>query len=77
MSPLGRWWPEILHGWLSKERWSNMRDNITGELLSSMMVILKTSAHLFMETGFTDIWFRRVGRIPALAKNMIVVVKKT
>lgn len=54
-----------------------MRDNITGELLSSMMVILKTSAHLFMETGFTDIWFRRVGRIPALAKNMIVVAKKT
>lgn len=36
----------------------------------------RTIGELLKEAGFVDIQFHRVGRIPALAKSMIVVVRK-
>jgi len=36
----------------------------------------KTLSALLREAGFQDISFSRVGRIPALAKSMIVIAKK-
>ncbi len=37
---------------------------------------MKTLGTLLRETGFQDISFRRVGRIPPLAKSMIAVARK-
>ena len=37
---------------------------------------IPTLTQLITETGFTNIRFRRVGRIPALAKSMIAVAQK-
>lgn len=37
---------------------------------------MKTLATLLAEAGFSDIRFRRVGRIPALAKSMIAVGRR-
>jgi 2-polyprenyl-6-hydroxyphenyl methylase/3-demethylubiquinone-9 3-methyltransferase len=36
----------------------------------------KTLRVLLEEAGFRDIRFRRVGRVPALAKSMIAVARK-
>ena len=36
---------------------------------------MKTLSTLLEETGFRDVDFRRVGRIPPLAKSMIAVAK--
>jgi hypothetical protein len=36
-----------------------------------------TLTRLLEETGFGAIEFRRVGRIPPLAKSMIAIAKKT
>ena len=37
---------------------------------------MQTLRRLLSETGFADIRFERVGRLPALAKSMIVVARK-
>lgn len=37
---------------------------------------IPTLTQLMRETGFTNIQFRRVGRVPALAKSMIAVAEK-
>jgi hypothetical protein len=37
---------------------------------------MKTLSILLEEAGFRDIRFERVGRIPALAKDMIAVARK-
>lgn len=37
---------------------------------------IKTLGQLLTETGFTDIKFLRVGRIPVLAKSMIAIARK-
>ncbi len=36
----------------------------------------KTLAQLLLEAGFVDIRFKRVGRIPALAKSMVAIARK-
>jgi 2-polyprenyl-3-methyl-5-hydroxy-6-metoxy-1,4-benzoquinol methylase len=38
---------------------------------------MKTLARLLSETGFRDIRFMRVGRIPPLAKSMIAIARKS
>jgi 2-polyprenyl-3-methyl-5-hydroxy-6-metoxy-1,4-benzoquinol methylase len=37
---------------------------------------MKTLRILLLEAGFQEVWFRRVGRIPPLAKSMIAVAKR-
>jgi len=37
---------------------------------------INTLTELLTEVGFVDIKFRRVGRIPSIAKSMIAIAKK-
>ena len=37
---------------------------------------MKTLSALLLEAGFVDIRFKRVGRIPLLAKSMIAIARK-
>jgi len=38
---------------------------------------MRTLSELLRETGFVDIRFQRVGRIPALANSMIALARKS
>jgi len=37
---------------------------------------MATLGELLREAGFVDVRFARVGRVPALAKSMIAIVRK-
>ena len=37
---------------------------------------MATPSELLHETGFVDVRFERVGRVPALAKSMIAIARK-
>ena len=66
--------------------WKNLALAITGKLDSHFTVLwdhghikfwsIKTLSVLLKEVGFIDIQFLLVGRIPLLAKSMIVIAKK-
>jgi len=38
---------------------------------------IRTLGELLREAGFVDIRFERVGRVPALAKSMIAIARKS
>jgi 2-polyprenyl-6-hydroxyphenyl methylase/3-demethylubiquinone-9 3-methyltransferase len=66
--------------------WKNLAMAVTGKLDAHFTVLwdhghikfwsIKTLTALLTEAGFTDIRFRRVGRIPPLAKAMIAIARK-
>ncbi len=66
--------------------WKNLAMAITGKLDAHFTALwdhghikfwsMKTLTVLLSEAGFTDIRFRRVGRIPPLAKSMIAIARK-
>ena len=66
--------------------WKNLALAVTGRLDAHFTALWdhghikfwsrKTLETLLVEAGFRDISFRRVGRVPALAKSLIAVAKK-
>ena len=66
--------------------WKNLALALTGKMDAHFTALwdgghikfwsVETMASLLKEAGFEDIQFHRVGRIPALAKSMIVVARK-
>jgi SAM-dependent methyltransferase len=66
--------------------WKNLALALTGKMDSHFTALwdnghikfwsVKTLGELLREAGFVDIRFRRVGRIPALAKSMVAVARK-
>ena len=66
--------------------WKNLAMAVTGKLDAHFTALwdhghikfwsIKTLTALLTEAGFTDIRFRRVGRIPPLAKAMIAIARK-
>lgn len=66
--------------------WKNLAMAVTGKLDAHFTALwdhghikfwsIKTLTTLLTEAGFTDIRFRRVGRIPPLAKAMIAIARK-
>lgn len=66
--------------------WKNLAMAITGKMDNHFTVLWdhghikfwseRTLSALLEEAGFRDIQFRRVGRIPALAKSMIAIARK-
>lgn len=66
--------------------WKNLAMALTGKLDAHFTALwdhghikfwsFKTLTQLLTEAGFIDIRFRRVGRIPPLAKSMIAIARK-
>jgi len=66
--------------------WKNLALALTGKMDAHFTALwdhghikfwsTTTLSHLLQEAGFKDIRFRRVGRIPPLAKSMIAIVRK-
>lgn len=66
--------------------WKNLVMALTGKMDSHFTALwdhghikfwsMKTLSALLSEAGFVDIRFKRVGRIPVLAKSMIAIAKK-
>lgn len=66
--------------------WKNLALALTGRMDAHFTALwdhghikfwsMMTLSTLLVEAGFHDISFRRVGRIPALAKSMIAIAKK-
>lgn len=66
--------------------WKNLALALSGKMDAHFTVLwdhghikfwsFKTLTKLLTEAGFVDIRFERVGRIPALAKSMIAIVRK-
>jgi 2-polyprenyl-6-hydroxyphenyl methylase/3-demethylubiquinone-9 3-methyltransferase len=66
--------------------WKNVALAVTGELDSHFTALwdgghikffsIMTLSALLTETGFRHIRFKRIGRIPALAKSMIAIAQK-
>jgi 2-polyprenyl-6-hydroxyphenyl methylase/3-demethylubiquinone-9 3-methyltransferase len=67
--------------------WKNLAMALTGQLDRHFTALwdhghikfwsMKTLRHLLEEAGFHSVTFRRVGRVPALAKSMIAIAKKS
>jgi len=67
--------------------WKNLAMALTGKLDRHFTALwdhghikfwsMETLRHLLEEAGFRSIVFRRVGRVPALAKSMIAIAKKS
>ena len=67
--------------------WKNLALAITGRMDSHFTALwdhghikfwsIKTLRYLLIEAGFTDIQFKLVGRVPALAQSMVAIAKKT
>ena len=66
--------------------WKNLAMAISGKMDAHFTALwdhghikfwsIKTLSELLVESGFEDISFKRVGRLPMLAKSMIAVAKK-
>jgi 2-polyprenyl-6-hydroxyphenyl methylase/3-demethylubiquinone-9 3-methyltransferase len=66
--------------------WKNLALALTGRMDKHFTALLdhghikfwstETLGELLREVGFIDIHFERVGRIPPLAKSMIVIARK-
>jgi 2-polyprenyl-6-hydroxyphenyl methylase/3-demethylubiquinone-9 3-methyltransferase len=66
--------------------WKNLALAITGKMDRHFTALwdnghikfwsMKTLTILLEEAGFPDVRFKRVGRIPALAKSMIAIARK-
>lgn len=66
--------------------WKNLAMALSGRMDAHFTVLwdhghikfwsIKTLTKLLVEAGFIDIQFKRVGRIPALAKSMIAIARK-
>ena len=66
--------------------WKNVAMAVTGKMDSHFTALsdyghikfwsIKTLRELLLEAGFVSVEFRRVGRIPVLAKSMIAIAKK-
>ena len=66
--------------------WKNLVMALTGKMDAHFTVLwdhghikfwsMKTLSALLTEAGFVDIRFKRVGRIPVLAKSMIAIARK-
>jgi 2-polyprenyl-3-methyl-5-hydroxy-6-metoxy-1,4-benzoquinol methylase len=66
--------------------WKNLAMAVTGKMDSHFTVLwdyghikfwsIKTLSELLLEAGFASVEFKRVGRIPVLAKSMIAIAKK-
>ena len=66
--------------------WKNLVMALTGKIDAHFTALwdyghikfwsIRTLGELLAETGFTDITFKRVGRIPILAKSMIAIARK-
>ena len=66
--------------------WKNLAIALTGQMDAHFTALwdhghikfwsIKTLGELLYEAGFVDIRFKRVGRVPALAKAMIAVARK-
>jgi 2-polyprenyl-3-methyl-5-hydroxy-6-metoxy-1,4-benzoquinol methylase len=66
--------------------WKNLVLAISGKMDAHFHVLwdhghikfwsIKTLSKLLCETGFVDIYFKRVGRVPPIAKSMIVTARK-
>jgi 2-polyprenyl-3-methyl-5-hydroxy-6-metoxy-1,4-benzoquinol methylase len=66
--------------------WKNLAMAVTGKMDEHFTALwdnghikfwsMKTLSALLEEAGFTDIRFRRVGRIPAIAMGMIAIARK-
>lgn len=66
--------------------WKNLALAVTGKMDAHFTALWdhghikfwseKTLSELLAEAGFVDLRFHRVGRVPALAKSMIVVAKR-
>jgi 2-polyprenyl-6-hydroxyphenyl methylase/3-demethylubiquinone-9 3-methyltransferase len=66
--------------------WKNLVLAISGKMDAHFHVLwdhghikfwsIKTLSKLLCEAGFVDIYFKRVGRIPPIAKSMIVTARK-
>lgn len=67
--------------------WKNLALALTGKMDAHFTALwdhghikfwsMKTLGKLLREAGFVDIRFERVGRVPALAKSMIVIARKS
>lgn len=66
--------------------WKNLALAVTGQMDRHFTALWdhghikfwsqQTLSTLLMEAGFSHLWFYRVGRVPALAKSMIVTARK-
>ncbi|MCF7996745.1 MAG: class I SAM-dependent methyltransferase [Chromatiaceae bacterium] len=66
--------------------WKNLALAVTGKMDAHFTALwdhghikfwsIRTLGELLRETGFVDIRFERVGRIPPLAKSMLVIARK-
>jgi len=66
--------------------WKNLALAVTGKMDAHFTALwdhghikfwsIKTLTELLTETGFVDICYKRVGRIPSLAKSMIAIARK-